>query len=74
MGQIPIYETRSLNYYLTAIQKGKIKFTTDTAMAKIKLEIIFLALPTPLQDGSMDLSYILGVASNCHIITEYKII
>jgi UDPglucose 6-dehydrogenase len=41
-----------------------------------KSQIIFLALPTPPgEDGSADLSYILGVAAELSkIITEYKVI
>ena len=39
-------------------------------------EIIFLALPTPPgEDGSADLSYVLGVAENLgKMMTEYKVI
>ena len=51
-------------------------FTTDLNSAVQKSQIIFLALPTPPgEDGSADLSYIMGVASDLgDIISDYKVI
>jgi UDPglucose 6-dehydrogenase len=51
-------------------------FTTDLLEGIKDAEIIFLALPTPPgEDGSADLSYILGVANELgKIITDYKVI
>jgi UDPglucose 6-dehydrogenase len=51
-------------------------FTTDLLEGIKDAEIIFLALPTPPgEDGSADLSYILGVADELgKIITDYKVI
>jgi UDPglucose 6-dehydrogenase len=53
-----------------------LKFTTDLAEAIKDAEVIFLALPTPPgEDGSADLSYIMGVAGQLSdIITDYKVI
>lgn len=75
-GQIPIYEPGLELLFDRNTKQGRLSFTTDTAMAANKTEIIFLALPTPPgEDGSADLSYILGVAEQLsYIITEYKII
>jgi UDPglucose 6-dehydrogenase len=51
-------------------------FTTNLAAGIKDAEIIFLALPTPPgEDGSADLSYILGVADQLgQIIKDYKVI
>jgi len=58
------------------IKAGRLKFTTNLNEAVEKAKIIFLALPTPPgEDGSADLSYILGVADDLgKIITDYKVI
>ncbi|MEO1715446.1 MAG: nucleotide sugar dehydrogenase, partial [Bacteroidota bacterium] len=57
-------------------KQGRLEFTTDLAKAVDHGEIIFLALPTPPgEDGSADLSYVLGVAKDLtNIITDYKVI
>ena len=51
-------------------------FTTSLAEGIKDAEIIFLALPTPPgEDGSADLSYILGVADQLgKLIQEFKVI
>jgi UDPglucose 6-dehydrogenase len=53
-----------------------LNFTTDLAEAVENAEVIFLALPTPPgEDGSADLSYILGVAEELSsLIKDYKVI
>jgi UDPglucose 6-dehydrogenase len=53
-----------------------LSFTTNLAEAIEKAKIIFLALPTPPgEDGSADLSYIIGVAKDLgKIIKDYKVI
>ena len=58
------------------IKQGRLHFTTDLEMGIKNVEIIFLALPTPPgEDGSADLSYVLGVAEQLsHIIKDYKVI
>ena len=58
------------------IRQGRLKFTTDLKEAVSKSSIIFLALPTPPgEDGSADLSYVLGVAEELgEIIQDYKVI
>jgi UDPglucose 6-dehydrogenase len=53
-----------------------LSFTTSLKEVLDHAEIIFLALPTPpMEDGSADLSYILGVADQIgHLMTDYKVI
>jgi UDPglucose 6-dehydrogenase len=75
-GVIPIYEPHLDLLFERNIKQGRLTFTTDLAEAIEKAKIIFLALPTPPgEDGSADLSYILGVANDLgKIIKEYKVI
>ena len=75
-GQLPIYEPGlELLFYRNIVQK-RLHFTTDLAVAISEAKIIFLALPTPPgDDGSADLSYVLGAAKDiAELITEYKVI
>ena len=73
---MPIYEPDLDTYFERNVQEGRLKFTTDLSKAVEHADIIFLALPTPPgEDGSADLSYILGVAEELgKIIKEYKVI
>jgi UDPglucose 6-dehydrogenase len=75
-GIIPIYEPHLDSLFERNIKQGRLEFTTNLNDAVAKAKIIFLALPTPPgEDGSADLSYVLGVAEQLgKIITEYKII
>ncbi len=75
-GVVPIYEPHLDLLFERNIKQGRLTFTTNLAEAIEKAKIIFLALPTPPgEDGSADLSYILGVASDLgKIIKEYKVI
>jgi len=75
-GVVPIYEPHLDLLFERNIKQGRLTFTTNLAEAVEKAKIIFLALPTPPgEDGSADLSYILGVASALgKIITDYKVI
>lgn len=75
-GEVPIYEPHLDVLFERNIQAGRLQFTTDLAEAVEPADIIFLALPTPPgEDGSADLSYVLGVANQLgRIITEYKVI
>ncbi|MEX2589141.1 MAG: UDP-glucose/GDP-mannose dehydrogenase family protein, partial [Chitinophagales bacterium] len=75
-GKIPIYEP-GLNVLFERNRKqDRLTFTTDLPSAVKEAKIIFLALPTPPgEDGSADLSYVLGVAEELgKIITEYKVL
>lgn len=73
---MPIYEPDLDTYFERNVLEGRLKFTTNLKEAADHAEIIFLALPTPPgEDGSADLSYILGVADELgKIINEYKVI
>ncbi len=75
-GEIPIYEPGLDVLFERNTRQGRLKFTTELAEAVHQAEIIFLALPTPPgEDGSADLSYILGVAEQLtDIVTDYKVI
>ena len=75
-GEIPIYEPELDVLFERNIKAGRLRFTTNLAEVIQDAEIIFLALPTPPgEDGSADLSYILGVASELgKIMTDYKVI
>lgn len=75
-GKLTIYEPGLETLFERAIEDGRLHFTSDLAAAVEKAEVIFLALPTPPgEDGSADLSYILGVAEELgKIIKDYKVI
>ena len=75
-GQITIYEPGLEKIFLRNLKEGRLKFTTNLAEGVEEAQIIFLALPTPPgADGSADLKYVLGVASDLgKILKEYKII
>jgi UDPglucose 6-dehydrogenase len=75
-GQIPIYEPELDVLFERNIKAGRLHFTTDLAKGIADAEIIFLALPTPPgEDGSADLSYILGVAEQLgKLLTDFKVI
>ncbi len=75
-GEVPIFEPGLDLLFERNTKQGRLHFTTDLAAAIEKAQIIFLALPTPPgEDGSADLSYILGVANDLSkIIKDYKVI
>ncbi len=75
-GEVIIYEPGLEVIFDRNIKGDRLHFTTDLKSAVEQSEIIFLALPTPPgEDGSADLSYVLGVAEDIgKIITDYKII
>src|SRR5690606_10723672 len=62
-GELPIYEPDLDVYLHRNLREERLVFTTELAKAVKQSEVIFLALPTPPgEDGSADLSYVLGVA------------
>lgn len=75
-GKITIYEPGLEVIFQRNLEAGRLKFTTSLEDAVKDAEIIFLALPTPPgEDGSADLSYVLGVANDLgKIIIDYKVI
>ena len=75
-GIVPIYEPHLDVLFERNIKQKRLKFTTDLESAIKNATIIFLALPTPPgEDGSADLSYVLGVADQLgKMIKDYKVI
>jgi UDPglucose 6-dehydrogenase len=75
-GEVPIYEPNLDVLFERNISAGRLTFTTSLSEGIKDAEIIFLALPTPPgEDGSADLSYILGVAYELgNLLTDYKVI
>ncbi|HKK87331.1 MAG TPA: UDP-glucose/GDP-mannose dehydrogenase family protein [Saprospiraceae bacterium] len=75
-GELTIYEPGLEVLFERNTRQGRLKFTTNLEEAVKDANIVFLALPTPPgEDGSADLSYVLGVADDlAGIIKEYKII
>lgn len=75
-GEITIYEPGLEILFERNTKQGRLKFTTDLKEAVDAAQIIFLALPTPPgEDGSADLSYIMGVAKQLSLlIKDYKVI
>jgi UDPglucose 6-dehydrogenase len=75
-GEVPIYEPHLDVLFERNIKQGRLKFTTDLNEAVESAQVVFLALPTPPgEDGSADLSYVLGVADNLgKIMKSYKVL
>ena len=62
-GIIPIYEPGLEAMVLNNIANKNLFFTTDIAQAIKQVEIVFIAVGTPMgEDGSADLQYVLSVA------------
>jgi UDPglucose 6-dehydrogenase len=77
-GEITIYEPGLEKLFTRNIKEGRLTFTTSLEQGIKDASIIFLALPTPPgEDGSADLKYILGVASDLGKLLkpgDYKVI
>ncbi|WP_338765381.1 UDP-glucose/GDP-mannose dehydrogenase family protein [Bernardetia sp. ABR2-2B] len=75
-GKLTIYEPGLQVLFERNIKQERLLFTTNLEEAIKDAQIIFLALPTPPgEDGSADLSYVLGVAEQLgKMITDYKVI
>lgn len=75
-GIVPIYEPHLDVLFERNIKGGRLSFTTSLEEGIKGAEIIFLALPTPPgEDGSADLSYVLGVADQLgKMITDYVVV
>jgi UDPglucose 6-dehydrogenase len=80
-GEAPIYEPGLEHLMRNNIESGRLNFTTKLEDAVTSSTIIFLCLPTPPdEDGSADLKYVMGVASDIadiiqrENITDKKII
>ena len=75
-GIVPIYEPHLDVLFERNIKAGRLNFTTSLDEGLDFGVIVFLALPTPEdEDGSADLSYVLGVADQIgKKIKDYKVI
>ncbi len=75
-GKVPIYEPHLDVLFQRNIKANRLTFTTSLKDGLDFGDIIFLALPTPEdEDGSADLSYVLGVAHEIgKLMTSYKVI
>lgn len=75
-GSITIYEPGLEKIFLRNLKEERLQFTTNLEEGIKDAVIIFLALPTPPgEDGSADLRYVLGVATELgKILTDYKVI
>lgn len=75
-GKLPIYEPELDTLFHRNVERGRLRFTTHLEEAVKDADILFLALPTPPgENGTADLSYVLGVAEQLgKIIKGYKII
>ena len=75
-GEVPIYEPHLDVLFERNIKANRLRFSTSLKEGLDHGKIIFLALPTPEdEDGSADLSYILGVANQIgEMISDYKVI
>src|SRR5690554_6364794 len=71
-----MYERRLDVLFERNIKGARLSFTTSLEEGIKGAEIIFLALPTPPgEDGSADLSYVLGVADELgKMITDYVVL
>ena len=75
-GVVPIYEPHLDVLFERNIKAGRLTFSTSLEEGVSHGDIIFLALPTPEdEDGSADLSYVLGAAKDIgKLLKEYKVI
>jgi UDPglucose 6-dehydrogenase len=75
-GELPIYEPGLDTLLHRNIHEGRINFTTSLAEGIKNAKVIFMALPTPPgEDGSADLSYILGAAKDiAPLLKNYAVI
>ena len=75
-GEIPIYEPGLKDLVEKNVDAGRLSFTDSTAEGVERADVIFIAVPTPpLEDGSVDLSFIELVAREiADCMSSYKII
>src|SRR6266545_74356 len=75
-GGIPIYEPGLEELVRKNVTAGRLRFTESTAEGVQNSDVVFIAVPTPpLPDGSVDLSFIEGVAREiAAAMSSYKIV
>lgn len=75
-GEVPIYEPYLDTVFHRNIRQKRLFFTTQLEEAMAEAAVVFLALPTPPgEDGSADLSYVLGVAEQLgKLLHKYTVV
>jgi len=75
-GEVPIFEPGLEALVKRNTARKRLTFTTDTVEAVRKCKVIFMAVPTPMdEDGSADLQHLLKAARTvAKGINEYKVI
>jgi UDPglucose 6-dehydrogenase len=75
-GGIPIFEPGLDELVKRNVAAGRLRFTASTRDGVENSDVVFIAVPTPPQpDGSVDLSFIEGVAREiAAAMTSYKIV
>jgi UDPglucose 6-dehydrogenase len=75
-GEVPIYEPGLDEIVHRNVQEGRLRFTTNLDAAVKESEIIFIAVGTPQdEDGSADLTHVLGVAEAIgNAMNGYKVV
>ena len=75
-GGVPIYEPGLEELIKKSVAAGRLHFTDSTREGVEKSDVVFIAVPTPPQaDGSVDLSFMEGVARDiAATMTSYKIV
>lgn len=75
-GVLPIYEPGLDDLVRSNVSSGRLVFSTDLTEALSRSEILFIAVGTPPdEDGSADLSHVLGVAKEIgQALTEFKVV
>jgi UDPglucose 6-dehydrogenase len=75
-GHIPIYEPGLEELVKSNVASGHLSFTASIGDAVEASQVIFIAVPTPPQpDGSVDLSFVEGVAREIAVhIKDYRIV
>ena len=75
-GGIPIYEPGLEELVRKNVAASRLRFTTSTREGVDHSQVVFIAVPTPpLPDGSVDLSFIEGVARDiARAMTTYRIV
>lgn len=75
-GEVPIFEPGLEGLIQDNVAAGRLRFTTDTALAVTHSEVLFIAVGTPPdEDGSADLRHVLTVAESIgEHMNGYKLI
>jgi UDPglucose 6-dehydrogenase len=75
-GRIPIYEPGLEELIKKNVAAGRLSFTASIGEAVEASKVIFIAVPTPPQpDGSVDLSFVEGVAREIAVhLKDYRIV